>query len=64
MKSLQLDAHATDAAIIIRYDIEASILDESGDAMIVGQTKQCQKMYAYSFICHYHIHFVAFDLMV
>lgn len=36
--------HPTEKAILVRYELEATILGEAGDPML-GESKECQKMF-------------------
>ncbi|XP_073732458.1 kinesin-associated protein 3b [Misgurnus anguillicaudatus] len=43
VKKCEIDVHPTEKALVIHYELEASILGETGDAMHKGM-KQCQKI--------------------
>uniref|UniRef100_A0A914XR60 Kinesin-associated protein 3 n=1 Tax=Plectus sambesii TaxID=2011161 RepID=A0A914XR60_9BILA len=43
IKSVGLDVHTTEKALVIKYQLEATILGELGDPMI-GERKECQKI--------------------
>ena len=43
VKWCELDVHPTEKAILVRYELEATILGETGDPML-GESKECQKM--------------------
>ncbi|XP_073332682.1 kinesin-associated protein 3a [Pagrus major] len=43
VKSCTLDVHPTEKALVVHYEVEATILGELGEAMI-GERKQCQKI--------------------
>nr|XP_046246978.1 kinesin-associated protein 3a isoform X2 [Scatophagus argus] len=43
VKGCTLDVHPTEKALVVRYEVEATILGELGSLM-VGQRKECQKM--------------------
>ncbi len=44
IKGGAIDAHPTDKALIVHYEVEATILGELGNPM-VGERKESQKMY-------------------
>lgn len=44
VKSCTLDVHPTEKALVVHYEVEATILGELGEAMI-GERKECQKMW-------------------
>ncbi|KAM9478547.1 kinesin-associated protein 3a isoform 1-T1 [Salvelinus alpinus] len=44
VKRGSLDVHPTEKALVVQYEVEATILGEMGDPM-VGERKECQKMY-------------------
>ncbi|KAM9357507.1 kinesin-associated protein 3a isoform 2-T2 [Symphorus nematophorus] len=43
VKGCTLDVHPTEKALIVQYEVEATILGETGEPM-VGERKECQKM--------------------
>jgi hypothetical protein len=43
VKAGSIDVHPTEKAIIVNYELEATILGEMGDPML-GEKKECQKM--------------------
>ena len=43
VKGGSIDVHPTDKAIVVNYELEATILGELGDPML-GEKKECQKM--------------------
>jgi hypothetical protein len=43
IKGGAIDAHPTDKALIVHYEVEATILGELGNPMI-GERKESQKM--------------------
>ncbi|XP_072244923.1 kinesin-associated protein 3a [Leuresthes tenuis] len=43
VKGCTLDVHPTEKALIVQYEVEATILGELGEAM-VGERKECQKI--------------------
>ncbi|XP_029355317.1 kinesin-associated protein 3a isoform X2 [Echeneis naucrates] len=43
VKGCNLDVHPTESALVIQYEVEATILGELGDPM-VGERKECQKI--------------------
>ena len=44
VKAGSIDVHPTEKAIVVNYELEATILGEMGDPML-GEKKECQKMY-------------------
>ena len=48
MKGGNIDVHPTEKALVVNYELEATILGEMGDPML-GERKECQKMYVYNF---------------
>lgn len=42
-KGGSLDVHPTEKALVVQYEVEATILGEMGDPML-GERKECQKM--------------------
>lgn len=40
-----MDVHPTERALLVRYELEATILGHMGDPML-GERKECQKMLA------------------
>ena len=46
VRSSGLDVHPTERALVVQYEVEATILGELGDPM-VGDRKECQKMFVY-----------------
>ena len=44
MKGGSIDVHPTEKAIVVNYELEATILGELGDPML-GEKKECQKMW-------------------
>ncbi len=44
VKGCTLDVHPTEKALVVQYEVEATILGELGDPM-VGERKECQKMW-------------------
>lgn len=42
-KGRSLDVHPTEKALVVHYEVEATILGEKGDPML-GERKECQKM--------------------
>lgn len=43
VKKCDIDVHPTEKALVLHYELEASILGETGDPMHKGR-KECQKM--------------------
>ena len=43
MKAGSLDVHPTEKALVVNYELEATILGELGDPML-GDRKECQKI--------------------
>ncbi|XP_041646597.1 kinesin-associated protein 3a [Cheilinus undulatus] len=43
VKGCTLDVHPTEKALVVQYEVEATVLGELGDA-IVGERKECQKI--------------------
>ncbi|XP_034556274.1 kinesin-associated protein 3a isoform X1 [Notolabrus celidotus] len=43
VKGCSLDVHPTERALVVQYEVEATILGELGDPM-VGERKECQKI--------------------
>lgn len=43
MKTTNIDVHPTEKALVVHYELEATILGEEGDAML-GDRKACQKV--------------------
>ncbi|XP_074524385.1 kinesin-associated protein 3a isoform X2 [Halichoeres trimaculatus] len=43
VKGCTLDVHPTEKALVVQYEVEATILGELGDA-VVGERKECQKI--------------------
>ena len=43
VKGGSIDVHPTEKALIVNYELEATILGEMGDAML-GERKECQKV--------------------
>lgn len=43
VRNLELDAHSSEPAIVVRYELEAAVQD-SGNATLASQSKQCQKI--------------------
>lgn len=43
VRGCSLDVHPSDRALVVQYEVEATILGELGDPM-VGERKECQKM--------------------
>lgn len=43
VRGCTLDVHPTEKALIVQYEVEATIMGELGDPM-VGERKECQKM--------------------
>uniref|UniRef100_A0A3Q3K3R5 Kinesin-associated protein 3b n=1 Tax=Monopterus albus TaxID=43700 RepID=A0A3Q3K3R5_MONAL len=43
VKGCSLDVHPTEKALVVQYEVEATILGELGDPM-VGERKECQKI--------------------
>uniref|UniRef100_A0A4W5LS18 Uncharacterized protein n=1 Tax=Hucho hucho TaxID=62062 RepID=A0A4W5LS18_9TELE len=43
VKGGSLDVHPTEKALVVQYEVEATILGETGDEML-GDRKKCQKM--------------------
>ena len=43
VKAGSIDVHPTEKAIVVNYELEATILGEMGDPML-GEKKECQKM--------------------
>ena len=44
VKFSSIDVHPTEKALVVNYELEATILGELGDPML-GERKECQKMY-------------------
>ena len=47
MKGGSIDVHPTEKALVVNYELEATILGEMGDPML-GERKECQKMYVHA----------------
>lgn len=43
VKGGNIDVHPSEKALIVHYEVEATILGEMGDPML-GERKECQKM--------------------
>ena len=43
VKAGSLDVHPTEKALVVNYELEATILGEMGDPML-GERKECQKV--------------------
>ena len=43
VKAGSIDVHPTEKALVVNYELEATILGELGDAML-GDRKECQKI--------------------
>lgn len=43
VNTLGIDAHPTEDAIVVTYELEASLVGDLGDTML-EESKQCQKM--------------------
>eukprot|EP00064_Thunnus_orientalis_P016053 superscaffoldBa00003100_g16116 len=43
VKGCTLDVHPTEKALVVHYEVEATILGELGDP-VVGERKECQKI--------------------
>lgn len=43
VKGGNIDVHPSEKALIVQYEVEATILGETGDPML-GERKECQKM--------------------
>lgn len=43
VKGGSLDVHPTEKALVVQYEVEATILGEMGDP-VLGDRKECQKM--------------------
>lgn len=43
VKGGSIDVHPTEKALIVNYELEATILGEMGDPML-GERKECQKV--------------------
>ena len=43
VKAGRLDVHPTEKALVVNYELEATILGEMGDPML-GERKECQKV--------------------
>lgn len=43
VKGGNIDVHPSEKALIVQYEVEATILGEMGDPML-GERKECQKM--------------------
>ena len=46
VKFSSIDVHPTEKALVVNYELEATILGELGDPML-GERKECQKMYVF-----------------
>ena len=46
VKAGSLDVHPTEKALVVNYELEATILGELGDPML-GERKECQKIIRY-----------------
>ena len=51
VKGGSIDVHPTEKALIVNYELEATILGELGDPML-GERKECQKMWVH--VIHLH----------
>jgi len=43
VKGCSLEVHPTERALVVQYEVEATVLGELGNPM-VGERKECQKM--------------------
>lgn len=43
VKGGNIDVHPAEKALVVHYEVEATILGEMGNAML-GERKECQKM--------------------
>lgn len=43
VKAGSIDVHPTEKALVVNYEVEATILAETGNPML-GERKECQKM--------------------
>jgi len=43
VKGGSIDVHPTQKALVVNYELEATILAETGNAML-GERKECQKL--------------------
>lgn len=43
VKAGAIDVHPTEKAIVVHYELEATVLGETGDTML-GDQKDCRKM--------------------
>lgn len=43
VKAGTIDVHPTEKALVVNYEVEATILAETGNPML-GERKECQKM--------------------
>ena len=51
VKGGSIDVHPTEKALVVNYELEATILGELGDPML-GERKECQKMYVNTKLQH------------
>ena len=50
VKAGSLDVHPTEKALVVNYELEATILGELGDPML-GDRKECQKIIRLKSLC-------------
>jgi hypothetical protein len=53
VKAGSLDVHPTEKALVVHYELEATILGEMGDPML-GERKECQKVKLIYYRCTFH----------
>lgn len=61
VKGCTLDVHPTEKALVVQYEVEATILGELGEPM-VGERKECQKMWGESLELRFYFHNVTYFL--
>ena len=49
VKGGSIDVHPTEKALIVNYELEATILGEMGDPML-GERKECQKVFIHTLL--------------
>jgi hypothetical protein len=60
VKGGNIDVHPVEKALVVNYELEATILGEQGDPML-GERKECQKMLVTHFSLIFFIYFIFFN---
>jgi len=47
VKGGSIDVHPTEKALVVNYELEATILAETGNPML-GERKECQKLWVFN----------------